>query len=394
MVLSCPKIAIIILNWNGWRNTIECLESLYQINYTNYDVIVVDNGSEDESVKKIKEYCNGKIKIETKFFKYNPREKPIEIIEYTEEEVVCYGGNESNSKNHVPNKKMTLIRNNKNYGFAKGNNIGIRHALRALNPEYVLLLNNDTVVDKEFLIELAKTAESNKKIGMLATKLLFYENPKVINSVGTIIFRDGSAAHLGGREIDMGQYDQPFETFAPCAAASLYRSEMLKEIGLFDEDFFAYMEDVDLGWRARLAGWSCFFSPKSLVYHKHSASSKPHSKFKLYQIERNRLLIVLKNYPMKYIGLLPVFNFHRYILIFLVTKRNNEISKYCSNIGISSIFITLLKSWIDFIRYAPKFLSKRKQVHELKNVNDVEIEEWFKKFSKSFSDVLVNSAEM
>jgi GT2 family glycosyltransferase len=379
---------IIILNWNGWQDTLECLESLYQVDYPNYDVILIDNGSKDKSIKKIREYAEGEIRVESKFFEYSSGNKPIKIVEYTEEEAGYDGGKEIELKNLLPNKKMILIKNDRNYGFAGGNNIGIRYALRALNPKHILLLNNDTVVDKKFLIESVNLVESNNKIGMIATKLLFHENPRIINSVGTIIFRNGSAAHLGCREVDTGQYNQVFETFAPCAAAALYRSEMLKEIGLLDEDFFAYLEDVDLGWRARLAGWTCLFSPKSVVYHKHSASSKPYSKFKLYQLERNRLLLALKNYPTKYIGLLPVLDFYRYSLMFLVRKSNIEVSKYYSNVGVSSIFTTVLKSMMDFLRYSPKFLLKRKQVQRLIKVNDAEIEDWFKRFSKNFSEVL------
>jgi len=120
-----PKVSIIILNWNGWKDTIECLESLYQITYPNYDVILVDNGSEDESIEKIKEYCEGKIMVESKFFKYDPSNKPIKIIEYTREEAEGGGGKEKKITNLPSDKKMILIKNEKNYGFAEGNNVGL-----------------------------------------------------------------------------------------------------------------------------------------------------------------------------------------------------------------------------------------------------------------------------
>ena len=142
-----PKVSIIILNWNGWRDTIECLESLYQITYPNYDVIIVDNGSEDGSIQKIKEYAESKIKVESKFFEYSSENKPIKIIEYTREEAEAGGGKEKEITDLPSNKKMIIIKNEKNYGFAEGNNIAMRYALKALNPDYILLLNNDTVVD-------------------------------------------------------------------------------------------------------------------------------------------------------------------------------------------------------------------------------------------------------
>ena len=115
-----PKVSIIILNWNGWKDTIECLESLYQISYPNYDVLVVDNGSEDESIEKIKEYAEGKAKVESKFFEYNPENKPIKIIEYTREDAEAGGGKEKEIMDLPSNRKLIIIKNEKNYGFAGG----------------------------------------------------------------------------------------------------------------------------------------------------------------------------------------------------------------------------------------------------------------------------------
>jgi len=171
-ITDYPKVSIIILNWNGWEDTIECLESLYQITYPNYDVIVVDNGSEDESIEKIKEYAEGNIEVESKFFEYSDRDKPIKIIEYKREEAEAGGGKEEDIADLPSNKRMIITKNEKNYGFAEGNNIGMRYALKALNPEYVLLLNNDTVVDKEFLGELVKVWESDEKIGIVGLRFI------------------------------------------------------------------------------------------------------------------------------------------------------------------------------------------------------------------------------
>lgn len=388
--MRCLHVSIIILNWNGWKDTIECLESVYQITYPNYDVIVVDNGSKDKSVQRIKEYCEGKIRVESRFFKYNPNNKPIKVFEVSEEDARKGKFNYSLYRKYEPNRRLILIKNRDNYGFAGGNNVGIKFALSVLNPDYVLLLNNDTVVDKNFLNSAVNIAENDEKIGMVSTKLLFYDNSRMINSVGTIIFKDGSAAHLGGEELDVGQYNVVFETFAPCAAAALYRKEMLNEIGLFDEDLFVYMEDVDLGWRARLAGWSCFYSPNSVVYHKHSVSSGKHSKFKLYQIERNRLLVLLKNYPIKYLILFPIFNLYRYFVLFISRNCNSNISNY-QKLGMVSIFVTLIKAWADVIKYFPKFLSKRTQIRRIKRVNDKDINRWFKKFSKNLLEIVCKS---
>ena len=152
--MNNPKVSIIILNWNGWKDTLECLESLYQINYPNYDVIVIDNGSEDESIKKIREYCKGKIETKSDFFEYSEDNKPIKIFEFKEEELETKKTINNEFSSLSPNKRLILIKNHKNYGFAEGSNIGIRFALKSFNSDYILLLNNDTVVDKTFLTEL------------------------------------------------------------------------------------------------------------------------------------------------------------------------------------------------------------------------------------------------
>ncbi|NQE54445.1 hypothetical protein C5S29_12710, partial [ANME-1 cluster archaeon GoMg3.2] len=201
------KVSIIILNWNGWKDTIECLESLYQITYPNYEVVVVDNGSEDESIEKIIEYCEGKIKVESKFFEYDPSNKPIKVIEYTRAE--AGGGKEEEIDSLPSNRKMIIIKNEKNYGFAEGNNIGMRYALKALNPDYILLLNNDTVVDREFLGELMKVAESNGMIGFVGAKVYFYDKSNVIQFTGggKIDLTRGKAPRIASGKIDNGQYD-------------------------------------------------------------------------------------------------------------------------------------------------------------------------------------------
>ncbi|WP_297480865.1 glycosyltransferase family 2 protein, partial [Thermococcus sp.] len=173
--MDAPRVSIIILNWNGWEDTIECLESLYRITYPNYDVIVVDNGSMDDSIQKIMKYAEGKIEVHSKFFEYNPSNKPIKVFEVNEEEARQGIFNKPSYEKFNVNRRMILIKNMENYGYAGGNNIGIKFALSILNPDYVLLLNNDTVVDPNFLTELVKVAESNEKIGIVGPKIYYYD---------------------------------------------------------------------------------------------------------------------------------------------------------------------------------------------------------------------------
>ena len=131
MLKDYPKVSVIILNWNGWKDTIECLESLYKINYPNYNVVLVDNASTDNSILNIKDYCNGQLKVESKFFTYETENKPIKLLEFTEEDIKNITSEKySDLIKDSSNKILNLIKNQDNYGFAKGNNIGIAYALK------------------------------------------------------------------------------------------------------------------------------------------------------------------------------------------------------------------------------------------------------------------------
>ena len=296
--MDMPKVSIIILNWNGWGDTIECLESLYQITYPDYDVIVVDNGSEDESIEKIKEYCKGKIKVESTFFEYSSENKPIKIIEYTREEAEAGGGKEKEIDSLPSNRKMIIIKNEKNYGFAEGNNIGMRYALKALNlnPGYVLLLNNDTVVDKKFLEELVKVAESDEKIGIVGPKVYYYDEPKKINSAGAKVnFWTGNCPPIGCYEIDTGQFNETKEVDYVSGCALFIKQEVIKKIGLLNPMYFAYTEEVEWCVRAKKAGYATIYVHKANLWHKVSSISKKIPGFYLYYSTRNKFLFMKKH---------------------------------------------------------------------------------------------------
>lgn len=303
-----PEVSIIILNWNGWKDTVECLESLYHVDYPNYNVILVDNNSEDHSLEKVRDYCNGTIKPESSFFDYEPGNKPIELVEFDENQLnVIYNNNEelkafdngfqsSESKHKLTQNKLILIKNNENYGFAKGNNIGMNFALKVLDPHYIMLLNNDTVVKKDFLTELVNAAEKNPEIGMAGSKILKYDNPQIIDSTGHIL-KMGRIIDRGHDEPDEGQYDKSEYLIGVIAAASLYKKEMLKQIGLFDETFFTVYEDAELSWRSHKNGWKARYVPTSIVYHKRGKSLKKKSvNAQMIKLQSRNMLTTLKRY--------------------------------------------------------------------------------------------------
>jgi len=232
------KASIIVVNWNGKRYLEECLSALLSQTYSPYEIILVDNGSRDGSVDFVAE-----------------RFPEVRIIE-----------------------------NGENLGFAAGNNVAIRVA----RGDYIVTLNNDTRAEPDWLEDLVKVAETDPKIGMCASKMLFYHHTGVLNSTGISLDVAGIA---------WDRRREPIEIFGPCAGAALYRREMLDEVGLFDEDFFAYHEDVDLAWRARSRGWRCVYNPRAIVYHVHSGTGLEGSAFKNRLLGRNKIWTMVKNYP-------------------------------------------------------------------------------------------------
>jgi GT2 family glycosyltransferase len=192
---------------------------------------------------------------------------------------------------------LHLLVNEDNVGFAAGNN----QAIKATQSEYVATLNNDTRVDANWLGALVEVMDAHSNVGMCASKMLLADRAHVIDSAGIAVDRAGIAWNRLG-----GQHDVPSETevqpvFGPCAGAALYRRAMLDQIGLFDEDFFAYLEDVDLAWRGQLAGWRALYVPEARTLHHHSATAQEGSPFKNRLLGRNKVWLIAKNYPMPYL---------------------------------------------------------------------------------------------
>jgi len=341
--MNHPKVSIIILNWNGLEDTIKCLESLKKITYPNYEVIIVDNGSEGNDSQVLKE----------KFGDY-----------------------------------IRLVENDRNYGFAEGNNIGIKEAFNDEDVKYIATLNNDTIVEQHWLEELVRAADMNGKIGSYASKMRYYHKPNIINAAGDLVLKDGSGVNRGRNERDIGQHDEFEEVFGACAGAALYRRKMLEEIGLFDSDYFAYNEDLDLAWRARLAGWKCRYVPSAIVYHVHSATVGSFSTFKIYYGERNRIWTLLKNYPLNYILLSAPYTVAKLsLLAFAAFRGKGRGLDYTKNIPFKNLVLTLLKAWVATIWSLPRLLKKRKKIQTLKKVSREEIDLWLKRFSVKLPDI-------
>ena len=289
---SNPRISVIILNWNGWKDTLECLESLRQISYPSYDLVVVDNGSQDRSLEEIRRYSQGEVSKESQLFPPKKKRKPMVVWECTKEEAEM-GSCPGTDFHKLPlNERMVLLKNDKNYGFAEGSNIGVRYALTALDPDYILLLNNDTIVKSDFLDELVKVSESDKRVGFAGPIVLYYDyygRKDVISTAGgELTMRKGSIRLLGQREADQGQYGAVRNVDYVEGSCLLIKRVVLDEIGLFDSTYFLYWEETDLCTRGRDAGYKCICVPTAKIWHKVSASLSLVSKTYIYHVVRNK----------------------------------------------------------------------------------------------------------
>src|SRR3989344_2005416 len=264
------KIAIIILNWNRKDETIECIKSLSHINYSNLqcEIVVVDNASTDGSIKEL-----GKLKL--KF-------------------------------------KIKIIINKSNLGFAAGNNVGIRYALKN-NFDAILILNNDTFVDKNLLVELVNIADKSNNWGMISPKIYFakgfefHKNKYSKKDLGKVIWSAGGeidwnnvfGKNRGVDEVDEGQYDSDEEIEFATGACVFINSEALSKCGQFDERYFMYFEDVDLSVRFKESGFKIYYAPKAVLWHKVAQSSGIGGGLNDYFITRNRMLFATLYAPFR-----------------------------------------------------------------------------------------------
>jgi GT2 family glycosyltransferase len=231
-----PLVTIVIVNWNGREVTLECLASLRAVTYPSYRIVLVDNGSSDGSADAVRRLHPGVVLLET----------------------------------------------GANLRFAGGTNAGIRHALKS-ETEFLLLLNNDTTVEGEFLSFLVSRMKEDPGIGMVVPKILYHSRPDVIWYAGGIVqWWTGTIAHRGIREPDRGQHDTGGETDFATGCCLLVRRSVVERIGLLDESYRMYVEDVDWSWRARGAGYRIFYEPRARIWHKVSVSAGGQfSRFKL-----------------------------------------------------------------------------------------------------------------
>jgi len=289
---------------------------------------LIDNGSVDGSLEKIHNYCNGILGVESSFFKYNPKNKPIKIFEFSRRESEINDWRKNDFLNIPSDRKLILIKNEKNYGFAEGNNIGIRFSLSNLKPDYILLLNNDTVVDALFLHFLTEQMINNKSIGFSCPKIYYYDfngEKNIINFAGgKIDMNRGVSSHIGLDSRDNGQYDSDRMVDWAEGSCILVKSKMINRIGLLDRKYFAYWEELDWCLQGKKQGWQTWFVPKAKIWHKIARSTQTKSGRLYFYMTRNRIFFMRKNANKKeFFIFLTFFGIHFFkVLLILLQKKD------------------------------------------------------------------------
>jgi GT2 family glycosyltransferase len=319
------------VNYNGRHLLAECLDSLREQVFKDFEVILVDNASSDGSV----EFVRGA----------------------------------------YPETRVVVNRENRGYGGGNNSGIGVSKG------RYVVLLNNDTKADPRWLAELLAAAEKNERAGMFACRIMNYYSPDIIDNTGLLMYRDGIARGRGRLERDSGQYAGKDEVFFPSGCAGMYRRALLDEIGLFDEEFFLYLDDIDIGLRAQLAGWRCLYVPEAVVYHKYSATTEPYSPSKAYLVERNRLWIVFKYFPVS----MAIMSFWHALVRYIVQAYGVAVGKGAgSRLARERSVLTgirvLVRAYIDGFRGIGNMLRKRKEIMKLKKISTSDMRGLFRSF--------------
>ncbi|MDP8979090.1 MAG: glycosyltransferase [Acidobacteriota bacterium] len=325
-------VAVVVVNWNRRDLLRACLQSLARQRIDHpFDVVVVDNGSGDGSPEMV-------------------------LGEFS----------------NIPAFRLQLIRNPDNRGFCAANNQGFA----ATDSEYVALLNNDAEAAPEWLASLRSAFEPLPEVGMAASKILVFDDPRRIDKAGHLIYPDGQNRGRGTGELDSGQYDRVEEVLWPDGCAAMYRRAMLNEIGGFDEDFFAYADDAELGLRARIAGWTCIYMPSAVVRHHRAATLGLRSGQRLELIERNRVLLAAKLFPWSLLWLNGLYYGIRLAAGLWAAARNKgESRQYPGIAGKLRMVMALLRGDWQALKALPRTLRKRRSVRAIRKLTPAQVKQ-------------------
>lgn len=297
---SSNRVYVVILNWNGWKDTIECLESVFNLNYPEFRVVICDNASTDDSVEMIRAWMRGDLSVESAnldlaHLRVGASTRSISFRELRREE--------SELQNIPFDVRLTLIQNGGNLGFAGGSNVGLRYALRDPACQFCWLLNNDTVVDPSALTELVRVCDRESRVGLCGSLNLFYYDPRRVQAQGGLTYNRWTA-RVRTPELamahELGTHPPHFDYIN---GASLFvRRDFLEQVGLLEDAYFLYFEEIDWAMRAK-GKFKLSYAPKSVIYHKEGATigsspdRKKRSLLSEKHLSRSRIIFTKKFFP-------------------------------------------------------------------------------------------------
>ena len=321
-------VSVVIANWNRKELLRACLDSLAHQTHGSFEVVVVDNGSADGSAALVEEMA---------------KSYPV---------------------------PLHSIANATNRGFCAANNQG----MFSTSSELVALLNNDAEAEPHWLEALERVIRSDKDVGMAASKVLVWEDPTRIDKCGHLIYPDGQNRGRGSGQIDRGQFDRTEEVLWPDGCAAMYRRAMLEDVGGFDEDFFAYADDAELGLRARWAGWRCWYTPDAVVRHHRGATLGLGSARRLTLIERNRVLLAVKLFPWSLLWANSAFLLARIGAgMWAAVRSRGEMRHYPGMGGKFTAALALLRGTAQAVPRIPAMLRKRRALREKRRLTSRQI---------------------
>ncbi len=336
---SMRRISIIIVNWNGAALLPDCLESLEQQTFTDFEVILVDNGSSDASVEYVQSL----------------------------------------------HPWVNIVRLPENRGFAAGNNIGLSHAC----GEYIITLNNDTMAEPGWLAELVAVTDAYPDAGMVASRICNFYDRDMIDSLGMSICRDGmSRGAYRLHKFSALSLEKGTQILFPSACAGLYRRSMIEQTGFFDEDFFAFCEDTDLGLRGRLAGWGALLARDAVVWHKYSQTTGTFSPLKLYLVERNHFWAALKCFPAGMLLALPFWTIVRYLVQLQLVAGARGVGAEFRTVSSADLIKAVLRGIVDMMRGIPAVLRKRRKIAATRRLSSGEMRKLLQRHELSFRELL------
>ena len=326
-----PRVSVIVLSWNGKKLLRDCLQSLRAQTFVDFETLVVDNGSTDGTAEMVR----------TEF--------PAAV----------------------------LLAQPENTGFCRGNNLALARA----SGELLVLLNNDAEAAPEFLEKLVAAADASPRYAMFASRVMMFDRRNVFDSTGLLVYPDGVCRSRGWLESDVGQYDEPVEVLGPNGCAAAYRRSMLDDTGLFDERYFAYLEDLDLAFRGQLRGFRCLYVPDAVCFHKKSITSGYHSKWKAYLVERNRIWNAVKLFPTRLLILSPFYTAARYLAQGAAAAAGKGISsRFARDYSRLELLGILARAYAAAVAGLPEILAERRRIQRTRRLGALGVYKLMRRF--------------